>query len=264
MEKNTKRNLLTVGAIASIVALGGVATSANAAGQVDSGDIKNQTIRSVDIAADGVGKSEIRTGAVGSLEILDQSIQSRDIDEGAVGRSEIRNGTITTADIADSTEDALVKRATDFAADADADIINEAKRHATEVAGQKADASLDVALDGINSLREDIDALPVPEKGDPGTPGVNGTDGVSGYEVIGQEKRQEPGDVAFPVTCPEGKQAIGGGTKVDDQNKAVALMDGPNGLTENEDGTWAAKAWQGMFRVTERTNVTVYAVCANV
>lgn len=101
-----KRNLLTVGAIASIVALGG-AMGANAASQVTSAEIKDQTIQSRDIAANGVGKSEIRTGAVGSLEILDQSIQSRDIDEGAVGRSEIRNGTITLADIADSTEDAL-------------------------------------------------------------------------------------------------------------------------------------------------------------
>lgn len=106
MEKNTKRNLLTVGAIASIVALGGT-VGANAASQVTSADIKDQTIQSRDIAADGVGKSEIRTGAVGSLEILNQSIQSYDIDAEAVGTSEIRNNTIRLEDINDSTEKAL-------------------------------------------------------------------------------------------------------------------------------------------------------------
>lgn len=106
MEKNTKRNLLTVGAIASIVALGGT-VGANAASQVTSSDIKDQTIQSRDIAADGVGKSEIRTGAVGSLEILNQSIQSYDIDSEAVGTSEIRNNTIRLEDINDSTEKAL-------------------------------------------------------------------------------------------------------------------------------------------------------------
>lgn len=106
MEKNTKRNLLTVGAIASIVVLGGT-VGANAASQVTSSDIKDQTIQSRDIAADGVGKSEIRTGAVGSLEILNQSIQSYDLDEGSVGTSEIRNNTIRLEDINDSTEKAL-------------------------------------------------------------------------------------------------------------------------------------------------------------
>lgn len=158
MEKNTKRNLLTVGAIASIVALGGT-VGANAASQVTSADIKDQTIQSRDIAADGVGKSEIRTGAVGSLEILNQSIQSYDIDAEAVGTSEIRNNTITRADINDSTEASFFKEARDFAADADADIINEAKRHATEVAQQKADVALSVALDGVGSVREDVDSV---------------------------------------------------------------------------------------------------------
>lgn len=139
---NTKRNLLTVGAIVGIVALGGVATTANAASQVDSGDIKNQTIRSIDIASGGVGGSEIRNQSIHSVDIAANGVGKSEIREGAVGGSEVANGAITLADINDATEKAL----TDGLA-------------TEQYAQEKADASLSVALDGIGSVRTDVDAV---------------------------------------------------------------------------------------------------------
>lgn len=81
---------------ASTLILGGVvagsATTANAGSQIESGDIKNQTIQSVDIAKNGVGKSEIRKNAVGSNEIKDESVYFRDLTKGARERLSGQDG----------------------------------------------------------------------------------------------------------------------------------------------------------------------------
>jgi hypothetical protein len=63
-----KRNLVLVAGAATlaVVFAGGGAVAASL---VTSADIKNQTIRSVDIHADGVGKSEIRDESVGYREL---------------------------------------------------------------------------------------------------------------------------------------------------------------------------------------------------
>ena len=70
-----RRNLVLVASAATLaVVFGG--GGAVAASLITSADIKNQTIRSVDIHADGVGKSEIRDAAVGTRE-LTQSVRDQ-------------------------------------------------------------------------------------------------------------------------------------------------------------------------------------------
>lgn len=76
-----------MGALVIAVVAGG--SGAMAGSLVTSHDIKNQTIRSVDIARGGVGSSEVRN----------QSLHSVDIAKGGVGHSEIRNGTIGEPDL---------------------------------------------------------------------------------------------------------------------------------------------------------------------
>ena len=70
-----RRNLVLVAGAATLaVVFGG--GGAVAASLITSADIKNQTIRSVDIHANGVGKSEIRDAAVGTRE-LTQSVRDQ-------------------------------------------------------------------------------------------------------------------------------------------------------------------------------------------
>lgn len=66
------------------MAFGGVLLAgggATAASLVTSADIKNQTIKSWDVARDGVGKSEVRSGAVGKSEIRDKAVGERELTD---------------------------------------------------------------------------------------------------------------------------------------------------------------------------------------
>lgn len=82
MKKILKYGSAAVAATAAALVL--TPLGATAASLIDSGDIKDQTIQSRDIAAEGVGTSEVRN----------QSLQSVDIDREAVGQSEIRTGSV--------------------------------------------------------------------------------------------------------------------------------------------------------------------------
>lgn len=90
---------------------------------VNSIKIVNQSIQSIDIAAQAVGTSEIRdqsiqkidigANAVGTSEISDQSIQSVDIDADAVGASELRANSVGASEIVDDVQiESAVTRAT--------------------------------------------------------------------------------------------------------------------------------------------------------
>ncbi len=82
-----RRNLVLVAGAATLaVVFGG--GGAVAASLITSADIKNQTIRSVDIHADGVGKSEIRDAAVGTRE-LTQAARDRIANLASAGLSHL-------------------------------------------------------------------------------------------------------------------------------------------------------------------------------
>ncbi len=82
-----RRNLVLVAGAATLaVVFGG--GGAVAASLITSADIKNQTIRSVDIHADGVGKSEIRDEAVGTREMT-QAARDRMADLASFGLSHL-------------------------------------------------------------------------------------------------------------------------------------------------------------------------------
>lgn len=87
MHKTTKIGLAVAG-LAGVLAFA-TPLGANAASQITSAMIKDQTVESRDIAAGGVGTSEVRN----------QSLQSGDIAEGGVGASEVRNGSLTSQDL---------------------------------------------------------------------------------------------------------------------------------------------------------------------
>lgn len=83
------RNRITAVAVGAtiVVALG--ASGAVAAKLVTSRDIKDGTIRSVDIATGGVTGSDIRDGSVGTFDLRDGSVSSADIRDGSVGLADL-------------------------------------------------------------------------------------------------------------------------------------------------------------------------------
>jgi hypothetical protein len=92
--KTTKKILAPVVALGALGAITvGAATSAQAgpqagptalkAGSVTSKTVKNQSLKSVDLAPDSVGSSEIRANAVGTSAIKDGSIGLRDLSDSA-------------------------------------------------------------------------------------------------------------------------------------------------------------------------------------
>ena len=104
---------------------------------------------------------------------------------------------------------------------------------------------------------DSIVAGPQGEVGPAGIDGIDGTngengapgiDGVSGWEIVTNSGTSRP----LSVTCPSGKQVIGGGGK----------NSGITGLNENypsSDDTWTISA-SGVANTT----LTVYAICATV
>ena len=91
-----KRNLVLVAGAATlaVVFAGGGAVAASL---ITSADIKDQTIRSVDIHANGVGKSEIRDEAVGTRE-LTQAARDRIANLASFGLSHlVTDGPYVTA-----------------------------------------------------------------------------------------------------------------------------------------------------------------------
>jgi hypothetical protein len=103
-----------VGYIALFVALSGTAW---AGATIGSGDVIDNSLRSVDIrddtspngglaavdlAASSVHSAELATDSVNTTEIVPDSIRQGDISTGGVGPSEILNGAVTTTEIPDN------------------------------------------------------------------------------------------------------------------------------------------------------------------
>lgn len=101
-----KRNLGIIAVVASIAFLGSIG-GASAAAQITSEDIKNQDIRSVDMAEDSVGKSEIATNSVGRDEVQYNSLHGWNVENDSLTNHDIQDGTIGLDDISRAAEDAL-------------------------------------------------------------------------------------------------------------------------------------------------------------
>lgn len=84
-----------VGALAAvgIVAALGYAPAANAAAQITSAMIKDQTIGSVDIMSSGVGSSELRKNSVGYSEVQEDSVDSSELTNGGVKEEDLDEAT---------------------------------------------------------------------------------------------------------------------------------------------------------------------------
>ena len=103
-----------------------------------------------------------------------------------------------------------------------------------------------------------------------GSPGPAGKDGASGYEIVSRteqlllnESNLWTGNLA--VSCPSGKQGIGGGGLANQSCFAFMTASAPSGAPSN--------GWRVSFRddppvgdgsYVNSVQVTVYAVCANV
>lgn len=105
-----KRNYLVPAAIVAAALVIGVPTVATASQNTypwDSKDIKNQSLLSVDLAANSVGSSEIRGNAVGTSEIAYQGVSGFDIKNNDVTGVDIKDQSIGLKELHPSTVSAL-------------------------------------------------------------------------------------------------------------------------------------------------------------
>jgi len=68
---------------------------------VNSKSIKNESVKTEDLAAQAVSKGKLKKAAVNSNKILDGSVGTKDIGDGQVNGAKILDGSIDTADIGD-------------------------------------------------------------------------------------------------------------------------------------------------------------------
>lgn len=105
-----KRNYLLPAAIVVAALVLGVPTIASASQNSypwDSGDIKNQSLLSVDLAPNSVGKSETRGNSVGTSEIEYQGVAGLDIKNNDVTGVDIKDQSIGLKELHPSTVSAL-------------------------------------------------------------------------------------------------------------------------------------------------------------
>jgi hypothetical protein len=113
MGKKTVRRpspAMVVSMIALFVALSGSAVALQGRNSVDSGDIKKNAVRSTDIKSpNGVRSNDVKNetlkgvdigvGQVASADITDQSVTGTDIENGSVGSADITDESLTPADL---------------------------------------------------------------------------------------------------------------------------------------------------------------------
>ena len=68
---------------------------------VNSKSIKNESVKTEDLAAQAVSKGKLKKAAVNSDKILDGSVGAKDIGDGQVNGAKILDGSVGTADIGD-------------------------------------------------------------------------------------------------------------------------------------------------------------------
>lgn len=105
----------TVAAIAAIVVLGGSGAYASGAlsgdelkqNSIDSSELQNSTIRSIDIRDESLTGADVDNGTLTGYDIRDFSLTAADIGANAVDGARIKDNTITGADLRGDTVDWL-------------------------------------------------------------------------------------------------------------------------------------------------------------
>jgi hypothetical protein len=85
-----------VATLALFVALGG---SSYAAVQISSRQIRDSSVRGVDLRKGSVGTRELRDGALGSSDLRNGSVGTREVLDGALGSGDIRDRELTGEDV---------------------------------------------------------------------------------------------------------------------------------------------------------------------
>src|SRR5215208_6328726 len=77
---------MAVAFVALLAALSGTAIALPGTNSVNSGDIKNSTIRSKDVRNNNLKGSDLRNGTVKSADVGDDSLTGMDINESTLGK----------------------------------------------------------------------------------------------------------------------------------------------------------------------------------
>jgi hypothetical protein len=112
--------------------------------------------------------------------------------------------------------------------------------------------------------------------GAPGAPGAPGSPGLSGYEVVSQTFKevfivnsggQRGLSEVETVSCPSGKQAIGGGSDLGtnesqngQQRQVTVSLNGPDGAGSG----WSVQLFNNSTSIDTSIDLRVYAICATV
>lgn len=183
----------------------------------------------------------VAAALVTSADIKDQTIKAVDIGSGGVTSSEVRDATLGGWDLRVDT--------------VDEDRLSAAVR------------------DKLNAPAEPGPQGETGPAGPQGETGPQGDPGVSGYEVV-ETTASLPGDDAvhsFTASCPEGKQAIGGGFgAATEANAATTRLVGSSPVVEpvpdDPNGAVTVTGWQVQL-INDSTpkvayDVNAWAVCA--
>jgi hypothetical protein len=91
-----------VGYVACFLALSGTAAALPGTSTVDSGDIVNREVRTVDLSPDAVTATRLADSAVSGPAVLDESLTGADVLDESLTGADALNGSLTGADVVES------------------------------------------------------------------------------------------------------------------------------------------------------------------
>lgn len=211
--------------VALFVALGG---SAYAATKLGPGQVK-----AVNIATQAVTNPKIKTQAVTSGKIKNNGINSIDLGKNSVVNSKIKKKAVTNSKLGNnSVGTSKVKSGA----------ITEAKL------GKEAVGRTKIGYEAIDSSK--ISAALYAQL-------------VRNVTYVNSTSNEDSEEVkAATATCPSGKEAIGGGARLNGELKNVAIT-GSNPYSNGSSRTgWSAYGHETGAGTTNNWSVTAFAVCA--
>lgn len=226
--KTLKRRLSfadVVSCIALFVALGGTAFAAVrlGPGEVKTVNIARQAVTSAKIKREAVTSGKIRNGSVNALDIGAGQVTEEKIDSGAVTGKKIGKKAVSPRTIAKAA--VTEEKLADEAVSVD-------KLAKESIVASKLSAALysqlvrNVSYDSATSVEDSEDVKSV------------------------------------SVECPDGKEAIGGGARLDGELKNVALT-GSTPFAKGDARTgWSAFAHETGEGNTDKWSVTAFVICA--
>ena len=151
MKNNRIGTALAAVTLAGLVAVAGVASSANAKSQITGGDVKNGTLHGVDIAHNTITGANVKTNSLTGGDIANGTIHGVDVANGTLTGADIKNGSLSASDLSASARASLRGQT--------------GKQGVPGVPGKQ----------GTPGVKGD--------KGDPGTPGKDGSDAFVDTDV---------------------------------------------------------------------------------